>query len=126
MHVAHLAPPRQVARLHRLRRAPAAAFAFPLQLGGIRLGASPLYLPGNSVPEVVADAALPSTWQYRWSQPQQNDGRPGVAFLPVCGHGHPHARGAVAQQPGRPVPRLRARAFATDRSLLEVARDAPA
>lgn len=114
----------------------AAVFAFPLQVGAIHVGALDLYrdTPGwlaeRDVDEALALAAAATSVLLHLRVPTRDDQHglgPGPAD-PVLGRAEVHqATGMVAVQAAVPLvdalSLLRARAFATDRSVVDVARD---
>jgi hypothetical protein len=111
-----------------------ALFAFPLQVGSVRVGALDLYRdgPGPLTEEQHADGLVMADVLARWVLEMQADAPPGAvaqelergADFHVVVH---NAAGAVSVQLGVSVAealiRLRAYAFSNDRLLREVAED---
>lgn len=106
----------------------AAAFAFPLQLGGIRLGTLDLYRrrPGGLPPAVVADAAVLADLTVLWLLDHSGAADGGVR-VEVSYQDVNIATGMLSAQLRISLEdafaRLRAHAFAGRRSVLDVARD---
>jgi hypothetical protein len=107
-----------------------AVFAFPLRVGGIRLGVLDLYRdrPGElSAPDLVEALSFADAATAMLLHVQDRTARTGtIPLLEDRAEVH-QATGMVSVQAnasmGEALVRLRAHAFATDRSVLELARD---
>lgn len=111
-----------------------ALFAFPLQVGTVRLGALDLYRdePGSLTDDQHADALVMAGVIANWVLDVQADAPPGTVAVELDEDGDFHylvhnAAGAVSVQLGvsitEAIIRLRAYAFSHDRPLRDVAED---